>query len=87
MLFTEVILIDDIDLACDDFLTDTTAVANRLKETTYHNYKYILAFHLEVFLTDWLIFECKEPFSNYFSTHIALKITHKSIQDNLAKII
>ena len=79
VLLTEVILIDNVDFTSDDFLTDAAAVTNSLKE--FHCLIYTtnilqLLSNLEVFLTDWLIFECKEPFPNYFSAHVALNISH-----------
>ena len=62
MLFTIVILIDDVNLACYNFLTDTAALTDSLKVcfgNFYNIHIYNLQlFHLEVFLTDWLIFEC-----------------------------
>ena len=80
MLLTKVILIDNVDLTSDDFLTDAAAVTNSLKESyclIFSNFKYFAACsNLKVFLTDWLIFECKEPFPNYFSAHVALNISH-----------
>ena len=60
MLFTIVILIDNVNLACYNFLTDTAAVTNSLKVTFghFHITYNLQLFHLKVFFTDWLIFEC-----------------------------
>jgi len=56
MVLTVVVLIDNIDLASNDLLTNTTAMSNYLK----------------VFFTNWLIFECEKPLSYNFSANVTL---------------